>query len=105
MNERRILWRLRFGDTLIAEIADADYADWPWTYGRLVDSSTFDRFRKYFTDWDLSDDEDPEIDELIDEIHSMGPITLMDEETNLKYDDPTINQDGYWIWFRLHLND
>jgi hypothetical protein len=105
VNTERIRWRLRFGDTLIAEIADADCTDWPWTYGRLVDSSTFDRFRKYFTDWDLSDDEDPEIDELIDEIQSMGPITLIDEETNRTYDNPTINQNGNSIWFRLHLTD
>ena len=57
-----IRWQLRFGDQVIA---DAYATDWPWTYGTLVDSPHFEKFRKYFSDWDLYDDDDPEKDELI----------------------------------------
>ena len=57
-----VRWQLKFGEHVIANIENAHASDWPWTYGTLVDSPQFETFRKYFTDWDLNDDDDPEID-------------------------------------------
>jgi len=100
-----VRWQLRFGDEIIANIKDAHASDWPWTYGTLVDSPQFEKFRKYFTDWDLVDDDDPEIDELIMTIESMGTITLHDNQTGRIYTKPVFNHNGESVWFRLHEHD
>lgn len=98
-----VRWQLKFGDRVIASIADANFTDWPWTYGRLIDSPMFEKYRKYFTDSELWDDDDPEIDALIEEIRSIGEITLHDAKTGRVYSNPTFNHDGESVWFRLHL--
>jgi hypothetical protein len=101
-----IRWQLRFGDHVIANVEDAHAVDWPWTYGTLVDSPQFERFRKYFTPWDLDDDDDdPEIDELIEIIKKMGEITLHDNKTNRTYTNPVFNHSGESVWFRLHEHE
>ena len=62
-------------------------------------------FRKYFTDWDLDQDDDPEIDVLINKIESMGTITLHDNHTGRTYIKPVFNHSGGTVWFRLHEHE
>lgn len=102
---QEVRWELRFGEHVVAHIMDAHATDWPWTYGTLVDSPEFEIYRKYFTDWDLSNDDDPVIDELISKIQSLGEITLNDMKTGRIYSNPTFNQNGDTVWFRLHEHE
>ena len=100
-----IRWELRFGEHVIAKIADAQSADWPWTYGTLVNSPEFEMYREYFTDSEMWDDNDVELDQLISTIESMGEISLHDLKTERTYNNPTFNQNGDSVWFRLHEHE
>jgi hypothetical protein len=46
-------WQLELDKEVIARI-DVDEFDFPFTYGQLVDSPLFERFRRYFSDPDQS---------------------------------------------------
>ena len=74
-------WQLELGREVIARI-DADFHEFPWTYGSLVDSPQFERFRSYFTSEDEWPEDDPAFEELCGEIQSKGGFAIRDVSTN-----------------------
>jgi hypothetical protein len=98
-----IRWHLELGGEVIARIDAEDY-DFPWIYGRLVDSPAFERFRVYFADED-SWPETPKFDALIAEIRAKGRFVLREVPTDLSYRSFRLNQEGEVVWFRFSEPD
>jgi hypothetical protein len=73
-----IRWHLELAGEVVAPIADAGDYDFPWTYGTLVSSPEFERFRPYFTDPDEWPDDDPAFEALYGEVQSRGGFILHD---------------------------
>src|SRR5262245_4587665 len=96
-----IRWHLELGGEVIARIADAGEYDFPWTYGRLVESPGFERFRPYFTDPDDWPEDDPAIEALCAEVHSRGGFVLHDFQTGEVHQGVRLNQRGEAVWFRI----
>jgi hypothetical protein len=98
-NNRSQRWQLELGGEVIAYI-DADAYEFPWTYGNLVDSPRFERFRCYFTDEDTWPDNDPAFEALCEEIGAKGRFTLRDTTTDTLYRGVRLNQENGVVWFR-----
>jgi hypothetical protein len=96
-----IRWHLELGDEVIARIADAHEYEFPWTYGVVVPSSEFERFRQYFTDSETWPEDDPAIEALCAEVNSRGGFRLRDLETGRAYESVTLNQNSEYVWFRF----
>lgn len=91
-------WHLRLGDALIAIIRYDSY-EFPWTYGKLIYSPEFERFRVYFSDED-SWPETQEFDDLCEEIHRCGKFSIGNAETGERFSNLRLNQSGDQVWFR-----
>ena len=95
-----VRWQLELGGEVVAQI-DATEFDFPFTYGRLMDSPGFDRFRPYFaddTDWP---DDDPEFEALCGEVQNRGGFVLRELPAGAVYRSVCLNHDGkYGVWFR-----
>src|SRR4051812_3195054 len=96
-----VRWHLELDGKTVARIADAGEYDFPWTYGRLVDSPEFERYRAYFSDPDDWRDDDPEIEALCGEVQAQGGFVLRDFQTGLVYQGVRLNQSGDAVWFRI----
>jgi hypothetical protein len=96
-----VRWHLELGDEVIAQIADADDYDFPWTYGVLVNSPAFERFRPYFTDSEDWPDDDPAIEALCGEVQDRGGFVLRDHQTGESHPGIGLNQRGDSVWFRI----
>jgi hypothetical protein len=95
-----VRWHLELGGQLVARI-DADEYDFPWTYGLLVDSPEFERFRRYFTDDTGWPDDDPELDALLGEVRDRGGFVFREVPTGVVYRNVMLNHDGgSVVWFR-----
>ena len=97
MRARR--WRLELGDEVVAVI-DCDFYEFPWTYGELVDSSRFERFRLYFSNSDAWPEHDAELEKLLGEIKSRGGFSIRDMSSGTAYRSPGLHHDGSLVWFR-----
>jgi hypothetical protein len=91
-------WHLYLGDELIAQIR-SEATDFPWTYGKLINAPKFEKFRTYFSDEDFWP-ETPEFDDLIEEIHHRGKFSITNTQTDERFDNLRLNQDGDDVWFR-----
>jgi hypothetical protein len=91
-------WHLYLGDELIAELR-SETIDFPWTFGKLINSSKFERFRTYFSDEDYWP-ETQEFDDLIKEIHHRGKFSIANIQTGERFHNLRFNQDGDDVWFR-----
>jgi hypothetical protein len=99
---QEIRWHLELGGELIARISDLHSYEFPWTYGELVDSPKFERFRVYFNDPETWPEDDPEIEKLCGEVHVRGGFLLKDRWTGLEYREITLNHDNdVGVWFRI----
>jgi hypothetical protein len=97
----RIRWQLELGGKVIAKIADAKEYEFPWTYGIIVDSPEFERFRRFFTDPDDWADNDPELEALTAEVHSKGEFLLRNLQTGKLHHPFRMNQNREYVWFRI----
>ena len=98
--ERVVRWQLELGDEVVARI-DADEFDFPFTYGRLVDSPTFERFRRYFTDANDWPEDDVQLEALCGEVQESGGFLLREMPTGVAYCNVCLNHDGEQVvWFR-----
>ena len=98
MQEQTTFWHLMLGDAMVASI-QCDSAEFPWTYGKLVESPEFEKFRVFFSDED-SWPETLEFEELCNEIHARGKFSLLNTATEVSYRSFRLNHDGNVIWFR-----
>jgi hypothetical protein len=96
-----VRWHLELGGDVIARIADAHDYEFPWTYGTLVNSPEFERFRPYFTDPDDWLDDDQAIEALCGEVHSSGGFVLRDFQTGQVHPNFRLNQREESVWFRI----
>jgi hypothetical protein len=95
-----VRWQLELAGEVVACI-NADEYEFPWTYGRLVDSPGFERFRRYFTDPEDWPDDDPELEALCREVQDGGGFVLRDLSTGMTYRGVCLNHDGgQVVWFR-----
>ncbi len=95
-----VRYQLELGGEVIARI-NAGERDFPWTYGRLVDSPAFERFRRFFTDEADWPDDDPELDALCSDVQSRGGFVLQDMSSGVAYQGVRLNHDGgNSVWFR-----
>jgi hypothetical protein len=93
-------WQLELGCEIVAKIKTAGY-EFPFTYGRLVDSSAFERFRKYFTDSNDWPDEDLSLEALCSEVQNRGGFLLRMMSSGVAYRGICLNHDGgQGVWFR-----
>ncbi|NIX77208.1 hypothetical protein [Microvirga terricola] len=90
---------LELGGEAIAEIA-VKAIDFPWTYGRLLDTSKFERYRPYFTDASSWPDDDQELDQLCSEVKLKGGFHLRCLTTGARFTDVVLNQEDEVVWFR-----
>jgi hypothetical protein len=89
---------LELGGEVIAEIA-IEGMNYPWTYGRILDSRKFERFRVYFSQsWP---ENDPAFSKLRSEVEAKGDFRLRSLATNRRF-TVFLNQDGDIVWFRHH---
>jgi hypothetical protein len=98
---KAIRWHLELGGEIVARIADTDEYDFPWTYGVLVESPGFERFRPYFTNPDDWPEDDPAIEALCGEVHARGGFALRDFQTGALHQGIRLNQRGESVWFRI----
>jgi hypothetical protein len=96
-----IRWHLELGGEVIARIADADDYDFPWTYGRLVDSPGFERFRLFFSDTDDWPEDDAELEAICGEVQNRGGFVLRDLKTGEVHENLSFNHKGEYVWFRI----
>jgi hypothetical protein len=95
-----VRWHLELGDEVVARI-DADEFSFPFTYGRLVNSPQFERFRQYFTDPNDWPDDDDALEKLCSEVQSHGRFVLRDTSSGIVYEGVCLNHDGTdVVWFR-----
>ncbi|MCC7423873.1 MAG: hypothetical protein IT428_26715 [Planctomycetaceae bacterium] len=98
--EVAVRWQLELGDMVIARI-DADSYSFPFTYGRMVGSPAFERFRLYFSDPDNWPDDDPQFEALCREIRDRGRFVLREMTSGIAYRGVCLNHDGRdVVWFR-----
>jgi hypothetical protein len=94
------LWHLELASEVIARI-EVDEHDFPFFYGRLVDSPEFERFRRYFTDPEDWPDDDTELEALSGEVQSRGQFVLREMASGIAYRGVCLNHDGAQaVWFR-----
>lgn len=93
-------WHLELEGEVITKIQDAHKYDFPWTYGILIESPEFERFRPYFTDSDFWSDDDSMIEALCVEVYTKGGFTLRDIITGETYLNLRLNQREDTVWFR-----
>lgn len=93
-------WQLELGGEVIARI-DTDSYEFPWTYGNLVNSPQFERFRLYFTDPDDWADDDEALETLCGDVEARGGFVIRELATNTVYRSVTLNQDRDVVWFRF----
>ena len=93
------LWQLELGGEVVGRIV-ADAYEFPWTYGNLVDSPQFERFRTYFTNEDDWPEDDPAFEKLCGEINSKGGFAIREVSTNTLYRGVRLNQEKDVVWFR-----
>jgi len=101
MKEEAVRWYLELGGEIVAHIADADEYDFPWTYGTLIDSPKFERFRTYHTDPDEWPDDNLEFDTLIGEIRDRGGFVLRDLQSGEVHPGIRLHHRGNSVWFRI----
>ena len=95
-----VRYHLELGGEVVALI-EADMYEFPWTYGRLVNSPAFERFRRYFTDDNDWPEDDPELDALCGEVHDRGWFVLRDVSSGVVYPGVLLHHDGRdVVWFR-----
>lgn len=95
-----VRWHLELGDEIVARI-DADEFSFPFTYGVLVDSPAFERFRRYFTDDTTWPEDDEELEALCGEVDDRDDFVLRDTSTGVAYGGVCLNHNGGQIvWFR-----
>lgn len=95
-----VRWQLELGTEIIARI-DADEYDFPFTYGQLVDSPEFERFRRYFTDDNDWLEEDQELEALCGEVLDRGGFVLREVPSGVVYQGVCLNHNGRQVvWFR-----
>jgi hypothetical protein len=92
---------LELGGEVVAGIVDTGEYDFPWTYGTLVESPEFERFRLYFSDPEDWPDDDPTIEALCGEVQSRGGFVLRDSLTGRSHQGVTLNLRGELVWFRI----
>jgi hypothetical protein len=91
-------WHLLLGSALVATIQTTD-VDFPWTYGDLVDSARFHKYRVYFSD----EDDWPETDEfasLCSEIRDSGSFSLLNTATQQTFRSFRLNHEANIVWFQ-----
>lgn len=98
---RGVRWHLELGTEVVAYIEDAHIYEFPWTYGVIVASPQFERFRTYFTDSETWADDDATIESLCDEVLSRGGFILRDLQSGRVHLNPTFNQKDESVWFRI----
>jgi hypothetical protein len=95
-----VRWELELGGEVIARI-DANEYEFPFTYGCLVESPEFERFRPYFADPDAWPDDDKEFEALCGEIVARGGFLLREVASGVTYRGVCLNHDdGNVVWFR-----
>jgi hypothetical protein len=95
-----VRWQLELDREVVARI-DADDYSFPFTYGRLVESPAFERFRRYFTDDNDWPDDDPELEALCGEVQARGRFVLREMPSGVAYRGVCLNHDGgEVVWFR-----
>jgi hypothetical protein len=95
-----VRYQLELGGEVVARI-DVLGHEFPFTYGRLVDSPAFERFRRYFTDDNDWAEDDPEIEALCGEIQDCGGFLLREMLSGVFYRGVCLNHDGSeGVWFR-----
>jgi hypothetical protein len=92
---------LEIGGEIIAVIK-VDGIDFPWTYGHLVNTSKFERFRPYFTDATSWPEEDSDLDALCAEVRAKGGFILNCLETGERFTNVFLNRDDDVVWFRYY---
>lgn len=96
-----VRWHLELGGEVIARIADVGEYEFPWTYGVVVESPEFERFRPYFTDPETWPDDDPNMEALCREVDSRRGFLLRDFQTGVEHQPVTLNQNSTYVWFRI----
>lgn len=95
-----IRWQPELGGEVVARI-DADDYSFPFTYGRLVGSPGFERFRRYFTDDNDWPEDDAELEAVCGEVMDRGRFVLRDVPAGVVYGGVCLNHDGGdGVWFR-----
>jgi hypothetical protein len=95
-----VRWQLELGGEVVARV-DADEYDFPFTYGRLVESPAFERFRRYFTDPNDWPDDDPGLEALCGEVRARGGFVLRELAAGMAYRGVCLSHDGgEVVWFR-----
>jgi hypothetical protein len=92
-------WQLELGDEVIAKLQLRSY-EFPWIDADIVDSSKFERYRSYFSefeDWQ----ETPEFDDLQAEIEAKGDFRLRDIDTGTVENGVTMYENGDFVTFRF----
>lgn len=98
--ESEVQWQLELGDEVVARINAHEY-DFPFTYGRLIDSPVFERFRPYFTDDNDWPENDTQLQALCGEVRERGGFLLREIPTGIAYGGVCLNHDGgQVVWFR-----
>ena len=95
-----VCYHLGLGGEVAARV-DVEGYEYPFAYGRLVDSPAFERFRRYFTDDDDWAEDDPEIEALCGEVQGRGGFMLREMSSGTLYRGVCLNHDGReGVWFR-----
>lgn len=90
---------LELGGEAIAEIVVDDY-EFPWTYGHLLRSEKFERFRTYLSDVDSWPEDDPELEQVCSEVNAKGHFRLRCLRTGIIFTDIVLHHQGSIVWFR-----
>lgn len=98
MSNSQSSWQLKLGNELIATIGFRSY-EFSWTYGELIKSPAFERFRIYFSDEDMWP-ETPEFDALCQEVEDKGGFILAEMSTGETFRNIRLNHKGAYVWFR-----
>ena len=95
-----VQYHLELGGEVIAVIVYIGY-EFPWTYGKLIESPAFEPFRMYFTDDNDWPEDDPDLEALCGEVHVRGGFLLRDLSSGVAYQGICLNHDGGdGVWFR-----
>jgi hypothetical protein len=93
-------YRLELGGEVVATIVASGY-EFPWTYGRLVNSPEFERFRTYFTDDNDWPENDSDLEVLCGDVQAHGRFRIRDLSSGVAYQGVCLNHDGGdGVWFR-----
>lgn len=95
-----VQYQLELGDEVVAAIVAIGY-EFPWTYGRLINSPEFERFRTYFTDDNDWPEDDVDLEAVCGEVHTRGDFVIRDLSSGVVYQGVRLNHDGEdGVWFR-----